>query len=91
MPFYRFIIHGRGEIAQDIIGFYTTRWAWGPTPKDAADKAIRQVSDAWETGQYAEIKRSGTISLEVDEWWQIKPWHIWKGPNRGHTFYGRDD
>jgi hypothetical protein len=91
MPFYRFIIHGRGDIANGVIGFYATRWSWGPTPRDAADKALKQVSRDWEAGGSAALKRSGTIVLEVDEWCQIRLWHIWSVPNRGHTFYSSDD
>jgi hypothetical protein len=90
MPFYRFIIEGRGDITGGIIGFYTTRWSWGTSPREAADKALKQVSDDWETGKSASLKQSGSITLEVDQWWQIKPWHIWSGPNRGHTFYSGD-
>jgi hypothetical protein len=91
MPFYRFMIHGRGDIVDDVIGFYTTRWCWERTPRTAADKALKLVSDEWETGKSSSLKRGGTIKLEIEEWWPIWPWQIWSAPNRGHTFYSSDD
>lgn len=80
MPFYRFIIHGRGPLTNGALGFFTTRWCWAPNPDKAAEKALRLVRKDWEPE---------TPVLEVDKGWHISFFDIWKGPNRGHTFYDK--
>jgi hypothetical protein len=83
MPFYRFRIHGSGNVRNGIAGFYTTRWCWASDQESAAEKAIRIVR------KDVERQRLGTISsLEVEEVWRISIFEIPKAPNRGYTFYG---
>ena len=86
MPFYRFRIHGTGNLRNGMEGFYTTRWCWAPDQESAAAKAIRIVR------KDAESQHLGTISsLEVEEGWRISVFEISKAPNRGYTLYGPGD
>jgi hypothetical protein len=90
MPFFRFLIHGHGEIAEGIAGFYTTKWCYAATREQAAAKALGYVRSEWDTGEYAKLKR-GPLSLEIEEATRISPLAIWKAANKGHTFYRADD
>jgi len=86
MPFYRFIMHGDGNLVNGIKGFYTTRWCWASDQQNATSKALRIVR------QDIERQRLGTItSLEIEEGWRITPFDIRKAPNRGYTFYIAED
>jgi hypothetical protein len=83
MPFYRFRIHGSGNVRNGIVGFYTTRWCWASDQESAAAKAIETVR------KDIERQRFGTISsLKVEEGCHIGVFEIPKAPNRGYTFYG---
>jgi hypothetical protein len=82
MPFYRFRIHGTGNIRNGIVGFYTTRWCWAPDQEGAAAKALRIVR------KDVERRRMGTLSsLKVEKGQRISVFEIPKAPNRGYTFY----
>ena len=83
MPFFRFRIHGDGNLPNGIEGFYTTRWCWASNQDRAAAKALGIVR------KEVEKRQLGTLSLlEVEDGWRISVFEILKAPNLGYTFYG---
>jgi hypothetical protein len=79
VPFFRFLIHGTGEFADEIAGFYTTCWNWARTREAGQRKAIERVRRGL---------GGGTVrTLEIEEVRNIGLFQIWRTPNRGYTFY----
>jgi hypothetical protein len=91
MPFYRFIIHGKGVLTNEgCTGFYTTRWAFGRSEALAAEAALKSVRKAWESGEYEGWSKS-LPTLEIEDGWEIGVQDLWKAPNKGSTFYVETD
>ncbi|MCE3290037.1 MAG: hypothetical protein K0R83_2049 [Caulobacter sp.] len=92
MPLYRFILHGQGITRGDETGgFYTTRWCFGRTQVEAAEKAIEIVLKDWTTGASAHLADGPPTSIEIDDGWPISIHQIWDAPNKGNTLYFGDD
>jgi hypothetical protein len=86
MPLYRVLVHGEGEFADGVKGFYATRCCRAPHPEIAAAQGmelVRNDCDRLKLGQIA--------SLEVEETWSIDASEKDKPADRGFTFYTDED
>ena len=94
MPFYRFLLHGSGQIAlapgRRCAGSYTTRWAFAPNEKLAAAKAIRSVRREWLNGDLKGRCDGGAPEVTIEEGYPIAAHQIGEAPNKGYTFYSAE-
>ena len=91
MPFFMISIHGQGDLSNGAIGFYAIRVSRGNDRNDAASKALELLSAQWATGKYALLKRSASVSLEIEECSQIGFWKAWELRKVGLVFYQSTD
>lgn len=89
MPFYRFIIHGKGiSLSGSSGGFYTTRWAFAVSQEEAGRKALQAVREDWATGPSSKLSPDKPpTSLAIEKGWKIGAHEIWSAPNKGNTLY----
>ena len=86
MPLYRFIVQGRAQFRDDLVGFFTIRWCRAQSFDQAAQKALHMVNKDWQ--KHRALTQDEAPRLEIVEGRTIGFFDIWRAPNKGNTFYG---
>jgi hypothetical protein len=82
MPRYRFVVHGQGDFANGVKGFYAARSCLASNQESAAARVLTMLR------KECERRRLGTVSsLEVEEAWRISAFEARKPSDRGFTLY----